>query len=94
LTGYLATLAKAVGLADADMEEKQAAEAIIAHIEGMNQRMGIPTTIKEIRKEDIPEMARHADKEANPIYPMAVLWDAEELEKLYYLVYEENVDEQ
>ena len=94
VTGYLAALAKAVGLMDADTAEKQAAEAIISHIEGMNQRMGIPTTIKEIRKEDIPEMARHADKEANPIYPMAVLWDAEELEKLYYLVYEENADEQ
>lgn len=94
VTGYLATLAKAVELVNADMEDKQAAEAIISHIEGMNQRMGIPTTLKEIRKEDIPEMARHADKEANPIYPMAVLWDAEELEKLYYLVYEENADEQ
>jgi hypothetical protein len=53
-----------------------------------------PTTIKEIRKEDIPEMALHADKEANPIYPMAELWDAKELEKLYYLVYEENGNEQ
>ena len=58
----------------------------------MNRRMGIPTTIREIRKEDIPEMALHADKEANPIYPMSVLWDAKELEKIYYLVYEENAD--
>ena len=49
---------------------------------------------KEIRKEDIPEMARHADKEANPIYPVPTLWDAEELEKLYYIVYEENNNEQ
>ena len=92
VTGYLAKLAKAVGLVAADMEEKQAAESFISHIEGMNRRMGIPTTIKEIRKEDIPEMAMHADKEANPIYPTPVLWDAKELEKLYYLVYEENAD--
>ena len=39
-------------------------------------------------------MAHHADMEANPIYPIPVLWDPEELEKLYYLVYEENADEQ
>lgn len=58
----------------------------------MNRRMNIPTTIQEIRKEDISEMAAHADKEANPIYPVPVLWDAKELEKLYYLVYEENAN--
>lgn len=86
VTRHLAVLAKAVGLVDASVEEKQAAEAIISHIEGMNQRMGIPATIKDIRKEDIPQMAMHADKEANPIYPVPVLWDAKELEKLYYLV--------
>ena len=92
VTVHLAKLAKAVGLVAADMEEKQAAEAIISHIEGMNRRMNIPTTLKEIRKEDISEMAMHAEKEANPIYPVPVLWDAKELEKLYYLVYEEDYD--
>ena len=66
---------------------------MISYIEGMNQRMGIPEYIKEIRKEDITEMAKFADKEANPIYPVPILWDAKELEKLYYLVYEETCNE-
>ena len=86
----LAELAKAVGLVDANTGKREAAERIISHIEGMNQRMGIPATIKELRKDDIPEMARHADKESHPIYPVPVLWDARELEKLYYLVCERN----
>ncbi len=48
----------------------------------------------DISKTSITFGYLHADKEANPIYPMAVLWDAKELEKLYYLVYEENGNEQ
>ena len=66
---------------------------MISYIEGMNQRMGIPEYIKEIRKEDIAEMAKFADKEANPIYPVPILWDAKELEKIFYLVYEETCNE-
>ena len=48
--------------------------------------MGIPESISGIRKEDIPLMAKHADKEANPLYPVPVLMNAKELEKLYYKV--------
>ena len=36
-----------------------------------------------IRKEDIPGMARHAAKEANPLYPVPRLMDPEELERFY-----------
>jgi hypothetical protein len=31
-------------------------------------------------------MAQLADREANPLYPVPVLWDAKELEKLYFLI--------
>ena len=31
-------------------------------------------------------MARHADKEGNPLYPVPVLMDARELEQIYYAV--------
>ena len=50
--------------------------------------MNIPTTLKEVKKEDIPAMAVLADKEANPLYPVPVVWNAQELEKLYLLVCE------
>ena len=79
----LANLAKAVGLVDESTSISDAAEALIGHIEAMNQRMGIPATLDCVKKEDIPKMARLADKEGNPLYPVPVLWDAKELEKLY-----------
>ena len=39
-----------------------------------------------IREEDIPQMAAHAAKEANPLYPVPKLMNAKELEKFYYQV--------
>lgn len=89
-TKSLAELAKAVGLASANMSNDEAAELLISHIEGMNQRMQIPSTLGCVRRSDIPEMAKLADKEANPLYPVPVLWDAKELEALYELVCEEK----
>ena len=85
-TKPLAQLAKAVGLVPSDTPTAQAAEAIIAHIEGMNERMQIPTSFDCINKDDIPAMAKLADKEANPLYPVPVLWDAKQLQQIYHLV--------
>lgn len=84
----LAELAKAVGLVSEETPIKDAAEAIISHIEGMNRRMGIPEKFNCIKAEDIPAMARLADKEANPLYPVPTLWDATELEALYRIASE------
>ena len=84
----LAELAKAVGLVSEETPIKDAAEAIISHIEGMNRRMGIPEKFNCIKAEDIPAMARLADKEANPLYPVPTLWDNTELEALYRIASE------
>ena len=35
------------------------------------------------QKEDIPTMAKHAAREANPLYPVPVLMNAKELETFY-----------
>ena len=88
----LAELARKVGLADAELPSCVAAELIISHIEGMNARMEIPEKFDCIKAADIPEMAKTAAKEANPLYPVPVLWDAKELEKLYHLVYDESCE--
>lgn len=50
----------------------------------MNQRMNIPQTLEGIREEDIPHLAQYAAKEANPLYPVPRLLDAEALEVFYY----------
>ena len=48
--------------------------------------MDIPEKISGIKKEDIPAMSKHADREGNPLYPVPVLMDRKELEKFYYEV--------
>ena len=82
----LANLAKLVGLVDDNVSKEEAAEIFILHIEKMNKTMEIPNKLDCIRLEDIPFMAKLADKEANPLYPVPVLWGAKELENLYLVV--------
>lgn len=71
----LAKLAQLVGLEGKSTEEK--AKAFIAEIYAMNERMGIPTGFDMIRDEDIPTMVRYALHEANPVYPVPVVYTAE-----------------
>lgn len=52
----------------------------------MNETLNIPRKLPGIQKEDIPAMARHAHREANPLYPVPKLMDAKELEAFYYMV--------
>ena len=69
----LARLAALVGLKGES--EESLAKAFIAEIRAMNVRMGIPDHFNCIRKEDIPLMATWAAQEANPVYPVPVIYD-------------------
>ena len=69
----LARLAALVGLKGES--EESLAKAFIAEIRAMNTRMGIPDRFDCIRKEDIPLMATWAAQEANPVYPVPVIYD-------------------
>ncbi len=82
----LRELAVAAGVSSEADSPRQAAEAFIAAIRAMNRRMGIPETLPGILAEDIPAMARHASREANPLYPVPRLMDAGELAKFYLKV--------
>ena len=79
----LAKLSRLCGVSAQADGDAQAAKAFIAWIRGMNEAMRIPTAIPEIREADIPQMARHAAQESNPLYPVPVLYDRSELEPLY-----------
>ena len=76
------------GIADEKDSRKVGAEKFINKVKELNRTMNIPTTLEGIKKEDIPAMAKHADKEGNPLYPVPVLMDGKELEKFYYAVME------
>lgn len=82
----LSQLSVLVGLADKKESIESAANKFIDAIKDLNKKLGIPETLKGIKEEDIPELSRRADKEANPLYPVPVLWNAKELEKFYYKV--------
>lgn len=83
-------LALAAGVASESDSDAVAAGKLIRAIKALNERMNIPQTLSGIRAEDIPAMAKHADREANPLYPVPVLMDAKALEAFYHQVAEEN----
>lgn len=69
----LARLAELVGLPGGTDGEK--ADAFIDAILATNARLGIPTGFSCIREEDLPQMAAWAAAEANPTYPVPVIYD-------------------
>ncbi len=72
----LSELADAVGIKGKD--ECGRAEAFIREIRRMNRDMGIQEHIDVILDKDIPQMIAWAMKEANPIYPVPVIWGKRE----------------
>ena len=72
----LARLAAIVGIEGQTDEQK--AKAFIAEIRRMNRDMNIIDKFDFIEDKDIPQMVQWAMKEANPIYPVPVIWGAEE----------------
>lgn len=76
----LAELADTVGIEGSTLEEK--AKKFIQKIRSMNEYMGIPDRLDAIEKKDIPELIRRAMREANPTYPVPVIWDSEQFRKI------------
>lgn len=79
----LADLAVKSGVASIGTPTDVAAEQFISWIEDMNKKFNLPTGFEQIKAEDIPEMAKNADKESNPLYPVPKLMDAKELAEVY-----------
>lgn len=76
------------GLFDKNTSKEDGAKILIEKIEEMNSQMNIPSKIKEIKNEDIAQLAKIAEKEANPLYPVPVLFTAKQLEKIYFEIKE------
>ena len=82
----LAKLARLIHVADDSQSDAEAAAAFISWIDFMNKSMDIPKYLDCIKPEDVPHMAKNADAESNPLYPVPIEMDASELEQLYGLV--------
>lgn len=79
-------LAIVAGVATEEDTPMAGGAKFIRAIRQLNAAMGIPEKLSGIQKEDIPAMAKHAHREANPLYPVPRLMDAKELEQFYYTV--------
>ncbi len=75
----LARLAEVCGMTGANDAEK--AEKFISWIEEMKVKMNIPAGLDVIKDEDVPQIIEWAMKEANPLYPVPVVWDKAGFEK-------------
>lgn len=80
----LAKLARCANIGSANDSDSVLAKKFIKEIRNLNKRLGIPKKIEGICDKDIDKLSKYADHEANPLYPVPVLWDAEELKSIYY----------
>ena len=76
----LADLAEVCGMEGSNDAEK--AEAFLHWIEETNKKMGLPDGFDMIRDEDIEQMITWAMKEANPLYPVPVIWTRKDFREL------------
>ncbi|MBQ3048306.1 MAG: iron-containing alcohol dehydrogenase [Clostridia bacterium] len=75
-------------LFNSDISYEKGANIFINKIQQINTKMQIGTTIDALNKQDIPQLAKIADHEANPLYPVPQLWDAKKIEQVYYAILE------
>ena len=68
VTPRLSRLAQCAGI-------RGGAAGFVDAIFAMNEKLGIPRGFSCIREEDIPRMTAWADAEANPAYPVPVIYD-------------------
>ena len=74
----LADLADVCGMSGETNEEK--AMAFIGWIEEMKEKMGIPVGLDMIQDGDVDQIITWAMKEANPLYPVPVIWGRRQFE--------------
>lgn len=78
----LAKLSDLVNLEDKSESDEVKAKSFINEIKSMNYRMDIPKQFDCINEKDIKTIVRRALSEANPLYPVPKIMNAEECEEI------------
>lgn len=78
----LARLAVIGGLGESNESAKNLSERFIQKVKDMNRNMAIPTSVAELREQDIPLIAERALAEGNPGYPVPTLMNQAQCETL------------
>ena len=86
----LSEMAVAAGIADKKTTTKGNSDQFIEAIRLMNEKMALPNKISEILPKDIPTLASRALREANPLYPVPVIFGKKEMEQVYYKIMKEE----
>ena len=81
ITGPLAKLADTIQVGR-DLEPREKAKLVIERLENLRERFGISGKIAELSCEDFPDLIKQAISEANPAYPVPVIWDYEDFEDI------------
>ena len=72
-----------IGILDESVSPEDGAKFVIKKLKNLNESLNIPKTLDMIEEKDIPSLARTAEKEANPLYPVPVIMSRKEFEKMY-----------
>ena len=84
----LAELADLIEITHPSDSVQQKAEKFITAIRKLNEDMEIPTTISCILEKDLPIMIDRALKEANPLYPVPVIFSKDDMLHIYRTIAE------
>lgn len=82
----LSALSISAGIGKATNSPDENAKLFISAIKELNKSMDIPEKSDAIKDEDIPQMVEHAFEEANPVYPVPVIFSKEDFTKLYKII--------
>lgn len=81
-------LCKNAGILKEVNTPQECTQKFIEYIYNLNKTFGVPKTIKELKKEDIPKLIPRAMKEANPLYPVPKIFNYDDFAKIYYKLLE------
>ena len=63
-------------------EQELLANAFVWLLRQMNREMDLPGSFTQIKEEDLDQMAQWAVQEANPLYPVPVIYDQEDVKRI------------
>ena len=75
-----------LNMGDSSLSNKEKYEVFMNKLDVLESNLGIDKKFHCIKKEDIPSMAKYALKEANPLYPVPVMWNKKKMIDMYYKI--------
>ena len=79
----ISKLCKKIGLFNDKLTDKEKTESFIEKIKNMNKSFGIGEKVDQLKVEDIDVLAKRAEKESNPLYPVPKIFNLEDFKNIY-----------